>query len=65
LTSHEKIKEAISPGHDFFFNIEVNRVGINITIIQRQWNRSGRPGDCKTTVCCLKPEKPADAIVSS
>ena len=27
-----------------------------------QWNRSGRRGDCRTNVCCMVAEKPADVI---
>jgi len=60
LASHQKKKEVISPAHDYFFDREVSKVGINI--IQGQWNGSGRPGDRKTTACCLMPEKLADAI---
>jgi len=26
------------------------------------WNRSSRPGNHRTNVCCMVPEKPADAI---
>lgn len=31
-------------------------------VIQGQWNRSGRLGDCRTNVCCIVPEKPADVM---
>ena len=66
LTSHDRKKEAISPTHDYFlFKREAEKVmSMNITshIIQGKQNRSDRPGDCKTDVCCIMPEKPADAI---
>ena len=32
------------------------------THIQEQQNRSGSPGDHRTNVCSMVPEKPADAI---
>jgi len=31
-------------------------------VIHGQWNRSGRLGDCRTNVCCIVPEKPADVM---
>jgi len=68
LTSHEQKKEAISPTHDSFFPLrEVDKVGLismNIAthIIQGRWNRCGKPGNRRTNVCCVVPEKLADAI---
>ena len=37
-------------------------INCTICITNGQWNRSGRPDDCRTNVCSLVPEKAADAI---